>query len=109
MSDRGSGGPPAPGPEPPAPHARRPAEGEVPHVPPARPAGSDRVVPRRAVRRRALPGTYSLEAVPPVTAAQRLRSALGVLVVVAAVGLALAAAAGVLAVAVSRAMQGAVN
>lgn len=109
MSDRDQGGPPTPDPERPAPHARRPAEGEVPHVPPARPAGSDRVVPRRAVRRRTLPGTYSLEAVPPVTAAQRVRSALGVLLVVVAVGLALAAAAGVLAVAISRALQGAVS
>jgi len=47
--------------------------------------------------------------VPPVTAAQRVRSALGVLLVVVAVGLALAAAAGVLAVAISRALQGAVS
>ncbi len=44
-----------------------------------------------------------------MTAAQRVRSALGVLLVVVAVGLALAAAAGVLAVAISRALQGAVS
>lgn len=92
-----------------APDAKGPAEGEVPHAPPARPAGPDRVVPRRTPRRRTLPGTYSLGAVPPVTASQRLRSALGVLLVVVAVGLALAAAAGVLVVAISRALQGAVS
>ena len=55
------------------------------------------------------PGSYSFDPVPPVTWGRRLRSALGVVLVITVVGLALAASFGVLAVFVSRALEGAVN
>lgn len=102
-------------------------ERAVPHtaaVPPSPPAiaraGDGRPLteapanPRRhPVKRRRrvvnLPGSYSFSPVPPVTAGRRLRSALGVLVVVTVVGLGLAAAVGILVVAISRALESAVS
>lgn len=93
----------------PAPDARGPVEGEVPQAPPARPAEPVSVVPARATRRAPAPRPASPTALPPLTAGRRLRSALGVLLLVVAVGLVLAAALGVLVVAVSRALHGAVS
>lgn len=94
--------------EPRSPDARGPVEGRVPHAPPARPADPVSVVPVRAARRRTSPRPDPTT-VPPVTAGRRLRSALGVVLLVLSVGLALAVAVAVLAVAISRALHGAVD
>lgn len=92
-------------------HATRPAEGTVPQAAPSRPADPAAVdrLPAAPHRTETLRGSYSFDPAPPLTAARRVRSALGVLLVVTAVGLALAASVGVLAVFVSRALEGAVN
>jgi hypothetical protein len=89
--------------------ATAPAEGTVPQAVPARPAERAAVSPAPVSHPRVLPGSYSFEPAPPITWARRLRSALGVVLVITAVGLALAASVGVLAVFVSRALEGAVN
>ena len=77
---------------------------------PARPTRGRRAATRsrdqKAVR---IPGRISFEPVPPVTWSRRLRSALGVLLVVIAVGLAFATMVAAVVVAISRALQGAVN
>ena len=91
------------------PDARGPVEGEVPQAPPARPAEPVSVVPVRAARRRTPPESRSPAEVPPVSAGQRVRSALGVVLLVLAVGLVLAMAVAVLVVAISRALHGAVD
>lgn len=93
----------------PTPDARGPVEGEVPQAPPTRPADPVSVVPVRAARRRTPPSSRSPAEVPPVSAGQRVRSALGVVLLVLAVGLVLAMAVAVLVVAISRALHGAVD
>lgn len=91
--------------------AMGPVEGTVPQAVPARPAESATAgrAPSAARSVLTIPGTYSFDPAPPVTWGRRLRSALGVVLVVTAVGLALAASLGLLAVYVSRALEGAVN
>ena len=91
--------------------AMGPVEGTVPQAVPARPAESATAgrAPSAAHSVQTIPGTYSFDPAPPVTWGRRLRSALGVVLVVTAVGLALAASLGLLAVYVSRALEGAVN
>ncbi len=91
--------------------AMGPVEGTVPQAVPARPAESATAgrAPSAAGSVVTIPGTYSFDPAPPVTWGRRLRSALGVVLVVTAVGLALAASLGLLAVYVSRALEGAVN
>ncbi len=91
--------------------AMGPVEGTVPQAVPARPAESATAgrAPSAAHSVLTIPGTYSFDPAPPVTWGRRLRSALGVVLVVTAVGLALAASLGLLAVYVSRALEGAVN
>lgn len=89
--------------------AKRPAGGAVPQAARPRPAEPSAVAAPSGRRPASFPGSYSFDPVPPVTWGRRLRSALGVLLVVVAVGLALAASFGVLAVFVSRALEGAVN
>lgn len=93
----------------PTPHASGPVEGGVPHAPPARPADPISFLPARAVRRRTSPRSDPPTTVPPVTAGRRVRSALGVVLLVLSVGLALAVTVAVLVVAVSRALHGAVD
>ena len=91
--------------------ATGPAEGAVPQAAPSRPAEPAAVdrPPVRSRRTVSLPGSYSFDPAPPLTWRRRLRSALAVVLVVTAVGLALAASVGVLVVFVSRALEGAVN
>jgi hypothetical protein len=92
------------------PDAARPIEDTVPQAVPPRPAGrSTAAVPsgRRVVA--PAPAPYSFEPLPPVTWGRRLRSTLGVLLVVTAVGMALAASLAVLAAFISHALEGAVS
>ena len=93
------------------PDATRPVGGTVPQAAPPRPAEPPAVAAPsgRRPRTATFPGSYSFDPVPPVTWGRRLRSALGVVLVITVVGLALAASFGVLAVFVSRALEGAVN
>lgn len=93
------------------PDATRPVGGTVPQAAPPRPAEPSAVAAPSRRRRTAprFPGSYSFDPVPPVTWGRRLRSALGVVLVVTAVGLGLAASLGVVAVFVSRALEGAVS
>lgn len=88
----------------------RPAGGTVPQAARPRPAEPSAVAaPSHRGRTRAYPGSYSFDPVPPVTWGRRMRSTLGVLLVVTSVGLALAAAFGLLAVYISQVLEGAVN
>jgi len=87
-----------------------PVEDGVPHAPPPRPADPVSVDPGRvAARRRTTPRPGPLADVPPVTAGRRVRSALGVVLLVLCAGLVLAMAVTVLVAAVSRALHGAVD
>lgn len=93
------------------PDATRPVEGTVPQAAPSRPAEPAAVARTPAVAgpTSTVPGSYSFDPAPQLTVARRVRSALGVVLVVTGVGLTLAASVGLLVVFVSRALEGAVN
>lgn len=93
------------------PDAAGPAERTVPQAARSRPAEPAAVAPApaRTGRTVAVPGSYSFDPAPQLTVGRRVRSALGVVLVVTGVGLTLAASVGLLVVVVSRALEGAVN